>query len=136
MRRPRVSKAEAHAGERDGRRLALSALFEAEFGQHTAIDALEREIAAEGVSADGAALARQIVRAVIAERDLIDERIEELAPQYPVVQLARMDRALLRSGRAGSDVQRRTGAKTDQWRARASRRPGGSAWAGHAGLRK
>jgi transcription antitermination protein NusB len=34
---------------------------------------------------------------VVAHRDTIDARIERQAPQYPVVQLARMDRALLRT---------------------------------------
>jgi N utilization substance protein B len=92
-----MARPDAHAAERDGRRLALSALFEAEFGQHTAVSALEREIASQGTGAEGAALARQIVSAVVAERDKIDAQIEELAPQYPVVQLARIDRALLRS---------------------------------------
>jgi len=92
-----MPKAEAHAAERDGRRLALSALFEAEFGQHTALKALERELAAEGVTGPAADLARQIVRAVVAERESLDAQIERLAPQYPVVSLARIDRALLRS---------------------------------------
>jgi transcription antitermination protein NusB len=92
-----MAKPEAHAAERDGRRLALSALFEADFGQHTATGALEREITDEGVAAEGATLARQIVNSVVAERDKIDAQIEDLAPQYPVVSLARIDRALLRS---------------------------------------
>jgi N utilization substance protein B len=93
-----MAKPEIHAAERDGRRLALSALFEAEFGQHTATDALERELNAEEVGGDGASLARKIVSSVVATRDVIDAQIEELAPQYPVVQLARIDRVLLRSG--------------------------------------
>jgi N utilization substance protein B len=42
--------------------------------------------------------ARRIVTAVTTYRDRIDARIEEVAPTYPVVQLARIDRALLRSG--------------------------------------
>jgi N utilization substance protein B len=37
------------------------------------------------------------VAGVVAKRDVIDARIERIAPQYPVVQLARMDRSLLRS---------------------------------------
>lgn len=93
-----MPKAEPHAAERDGRRLALAALFEADFGQHTAAKALERELSAEGVSGPAADLARRIVGAVVAEREAIDAQIERLAPQYPVVQLARIDRALLRSG--------------------------------------
>jgi N utilization substance protein B len=92
-----MPRPEPHAAERDGRRLALSALFEADFGQRTAHDALERELSAEGIEGQAADLARQIVSAVVAQRDSIDAEIERLAPQYPVVQLARIDRALLRS---------------------------------------
>lgn len=80
---------------RAGRRLALSAVFEAEFGQRTADAILERHLAAEG-DAEAAALARELVAAVMAHRDTLDAEIARTAPQYPVVGLARMDRALLR----------------------------------------
>jgi transcription antitermination protein NusB len=93
-----MPKADAHSAERDGRRLALSALFEADFGQHTATRVLERELTAEGVAGPAADLARCIVGAVGAKRESIDAQIERLAPQYPLFQLARIDRALLRSG--------------------------------------
>ncbi len=79
-----------------GRRLALAALFEAEFGQRTAQAILERHLAEVESDPEAAALSREIVASVVAQRDRIDARIERLAPQYPVVQLARMDRALLR----------------------------------------
>lgn len=93
-----MDKPEHHAAERDGRRLALSAVFEADFGQHTATDALERELVTQGAVGLASIVARQIVGAVVAHRDSIDAQITELAPQYPVTQLARIDRALLRSG--------------------------------------
>jgi transcription antitermination protein NusB len=86
-----------HADEREGRRLALGALFEADFGQRTALRILERRLAEEGTGTHAAEHARRIVGAVVAERDSIDALIESVAPQYPVVQLARIDRALLRS---------------------------------------
>ena len=95
---PGDATGERHAPQREGRRLALGALFEAEFGQRTATRILERRLAEEGTGGDAAELARQIVAAVVADRDKIDAQIELAAPQYPVVQLARMDRALLRSG--------------------------------------
>jgi transcription antitermination protein NusB len=82
---------------RAGRRLALAAVFEADFGQRTASAVLERHLAESEGSPEAADLARELVAAVVANRDRIDARIEELAPQYPVVQLARMDRALLRT---------------------------------------
>lgn len=81
---------------RAGRRVALAAIFEAEFGQRTATAVLERHLAETEADPEAAELARTIVAAVVRHRDTIDARIEEAAPQYPVVQLARMDRALLR----------------------------------------
>ncbi|MCJ7711926.1 MAG: transcription antitermination factor NusB [Chloroflexi bacterium] len=84
-------------GRRAGRRLALAAVFEAEFGQRTADAVVERHLALEQ-DAEAAALAREIVGNVVEHRDTLDAQITEAAPQYPVVQLARMDRALLRCG--------------------------------------
>jgi N utilization substance protein B len=81
---------------RAGRRLALAAIFEAEFGQRTADSILERHLAETEGDPRAADLARSLVRAVVAHRETIDAQIVEAAPQYPVGQLARMDRALLR----------------------------------------
>lgn len=90
----------SHEDEREARRLALGAIFEADFGQRTATRVLERRIDEEGSTAEAAELARAIVAAVADQRDRIDAQIEALAPRYPVVQLARIDRALLRSAMA------------------------------------
>ena len=90
----------SHEQQREARRLALGAVFEADFGQRTAARILERRIGEEGTDPAAAELARQIVLAMVAERDSIDAQIEAIAPRYPVVQLARIDRALLRSAMA------------------------------------
>ena len=82
---------------RTGRRLALAAIFEAEFGQRTPDAILERHLAETEGSPAASSLARSLVAAVVAHRDTIDATIERVAPQYPVVTLARMDRALLRT---------------------------------------
>jgi transcription antitermination protein NusB len=87
----------AHRAERDARRLALGAVFEADFGQTTAGRVLERRLSEEGASPETAVHARRIVEAVVRSRDTIDAQIEAAAPAYPVTQLARIDRALLRS---------------------------------------
>ena len=84
-------------GRRAGRRLALASVFEAEFGQRTADAILERHLALEG-DPEATALAREIVANVVLNRESLDAQITAVAPQYPVVQLARMDRALLRCG--------------------------------------
>ena len=83
---------------RTGRRLALASVFEAEFGQRTADAILERHLAEHEGNETAADLARQLVHGVVAHRDTIDATIERFAPQYPVMTLARMDRALLRCG--------------------------------------
>lgn len=90
-----ASAADRHRGRREGRRLALSATFEADFGQRTATAALERllETTSDRSAAD---LARGIVEAVVRERESIDAAIGLAAPRYPVVGMAPMDRALLR----------------------------------------
>jgi N utilization substance protein B len=93
----RGSNEEHVRSRRAGRRLALASVFEAEFGQRTADAILERHLATEG-DPDAAALARELVANVVRHRDTLDATITAAAPQYPVVQLARMDRALLRCG--------------------------------------
>jgi N utilization substance protein B len=96
QRRDRSSE-ELVRSRRAGRRLALASVFEAEFGQRTAEAVLERHLALEQ-DPEAAATARALVAGVTQNRDTIDARIAEVAPQYPVVSLARMDRALLRCG--------------------------------------
>jgi N utilization substance protein B len=81
---------------RAGRRLALAAVFEAEFGQRTADAILERHLAETEGDPRAADLARKLVANVMAHRDTIDARIVAVAPRYPVGGLAPMDRALLR----------------------------------------
>jgi N utilization substance protein B len=87
-----------HAPEREGRQLAFAAVFEADFGLRTAEAVLERRLAEGATSERAAAHARLLVSAVTRNRDTIDAAIERVAPAYPVVQLARVDRALLRCG--------------------------------------
>ncbi len=90
---PRVSERSA---ARAGRRLAVETLFESDFGQRTAAAVLDRRIEAAPPSPRALALAREIVASVSAHRAEIDARIEAAAPAWPVVQMGRIDRTLLR----------------------------------------
>jgi N utilization substance protein B len=92
-----ASGADRARGRRHGRRLALASIFEADFGQRTATAVLERHLAETERDETAAELARELVAAVQEHRVEIDELIGRIAPQYPVVGLARMDRALLRT---------------------------------------
>jgi N utilization substance protein B len=92
-----ASEADRQRGRRTGRRLALAAIFEADFGQRTAEAILERHLAETERDPAAAELARELVSAVVRHRAEIDARINAVAPRYPVTGLAKMDRALLRS---------------------------------------
>jgi N utilization substance protein B len=97
-RRPTVPRTDRGRSRRAGRRIALASIFEADFGQRTPGAVLERHLAEDEGDPGAAELAREIVAAVVEHRERIDATIERWAPQYPVVSLARMDRALLRCG--------------------------------------
>jgi N utilization substance protein B len=93
-----ASAADRLRSRREGRRLTLAAIFEAEFGQRTAATVLERHVAGAGGDDEAARMARELVASIVEHRDSIDARIAAAAPRYPVPGLARMDRALLRCG--------------------------------------
>lgn len=75
----------------------MLALFEADFGATTVGPALERLTAERGLDPEVAAHARRLVAGVAAHAAEIDARIAVLAPQIPVPELGRVERAILRS---------------------------------------
>ncbi len=92
-----VHERTGRATARAGRRLAVETLFESDFGQRTPAAVLARRVAAGDADPEVETAARAIVEAVTADRERIDALIGAAAPAYPVVQLGRIDRALLRS---------------------------------------
>ncbi len=84
------------AAHRAARRLALAAVFEADFGQRTATTILERHLAETEADPVAAVYARDLVRETVVHRDGIDARIAAVAPRWPVVQMAPIDRAIVR----------------------------------------
>ena len=81
---------------RRARILALQALFEADNSNHEPIDSLERIIKDQRSGKAPAAFAAELVEGVLAKRDEIDARIADVAPAWPVDQLAAVDRNILR----------------------------------------
>ena len=73
-------------------------MFEAEFGQRTADAILERHLALEGDPETAPRWPASWSESWSSTATRWTPRITAVAPQYPVVQLARMDRALLRCG--------------------------------------
>ncbi len=79
------------------RRLALLALFEAEFRPGSAEAALERLAAEREVPDDVREHAARIVGGVASHRADLDRRIASEAPLIPVPELGRVERTILRS---------------------------------------
>ncbi|MDQ3880194.1 MAG: hypothetical protein M3295_03845 [Chloroflexota bacterium] len=79
------------------RRLALLALFEAEFGAVPAVTALERLASERATDPEALDHARRIVSGVAARQDEIDARIAREAPEIPVAELGRVERTIMRS---------------------------------------
>jgi N utilization substance protein B len=79
------------------RRLALLALFEADFRPGSAEAALERLAAEREVPDDVREHAARIVDGVASHRADLDRRIASEAPLIPVPELGRVERTILRS---------------------------------------
>lgn len=81
---------------RRARIIALQTLYELDIVRHPALEVLERHLEEEGVSAETANFARQLVDGVVSNLSKIDEIIRECAPNWPLEQMARMDKSILR----------------------------------------
>jgi N utilization substance protein B len=81
---------------RKARMLALQALFEFDVGHHDPAAALERQIASQRIPQETAQFARVLVRGVGEYRDEFDLQIAQVAPAYPIEQVAAVDKNVLR----------------------------------------
>jgi N utilization substance protein B len=79
-----------------GRIAALKALYELDATQHELGVVLTRSFADEQLSADGEQFAREIVTGVWQHRAELDLLIHQHAPEWPVDQMAVVDRNVLR----------------------------------------
>lgn len=86
---PRVLRRRAH-------HVALQALYEADATRHPLGTVVERLAEREGLGAEGVEIARAVVAAVSARLPEIDAMIAEAAPTWPLSQMARVDKNVLR----------------------------------------
>lgn len=63
---------------------------------HDPVAVLNERFAERGLPAEGESFARQLVMGTLAHREEIDALIERAAPEWPVEQIAGVDRAILR----------------------------------------
>jgi len=79
-----------------GRVAALKALYELDATQHDLGVVVARRLADEQLSAEGERFARELVIGVREHRDELDQLIHQHAPEWPVDQMAVVDRNVLR----------------------------------------
>lgn len=78
------------------RGVALQALYEIDLVAHPAADVLRQRLEDEELSADLVEFARQILFGILPLRASLDEVIARYAPEWPLDQIAPIDRNILR----------------------------------------
>lgn len=87
-----------------GRIVALQTLYEYEFriqAEDTTVvvtEILDRNLERYETAIQDKAFVRKLVDGVIAQQQALDEKIQPIAPEWPIDQIARVDRSILRMG--------------------------------------
>lgn len=81
---------------RHARVLALQALYEIDTTQHLPGIVLDQRLAEDPLTDEGQAFARELVTGILQHRERLDEMIQQHAPEWPVDQMAVVDRNVLR----------------------------------------
>lgn len=87
-----------------GRIIALQTLYELDFRRDAAdasfdlSEVLERNIARYSEMVDDKQFVELLVHGVVAREQQLDEQLQPIAPEWPIDQIARMDRVVLRIG--------------------------------------
>jgi N utilization substance protein B len=76
--------------------LALQTLFEVDSVGHEPLPVLVRHLEDNGLTGDGAAFATGLVEGVVTHRDELDAIIAKAAPNWPMDQMAKVDKNVLR----------------------------------------
>ena len=83
-------------GRHPARRLALQTLFEIDFNRADPRETHDRGAFRAGLTEEAAGFAWDLVQGVLAHRRELDAEIATLAPEFPIDQMARIDRNVLR----------------------------------------
>ncbi len=94
---PARRQREPRGGRHPARRLALQTLFEIDLNRGADARATwERGVFRAGLNEEAGAFAWEIVSGVLEHRGELDGEIAELAPEFPIDQMSRIDRNVLR----------------------------------------
>ena len=81
---------------RRARMAAVQALFEMDFQQRQTDAVIDERLGEAKLTAENQEFVRSLVRGVLHHKEKIDERIGRAAPQWPLEQIAHVDRNVLR----------------------------------------
>jgi N utilization substance protein B len=84
------------AGRHPARRVALQTLFEIDFSRGDPKDTWTRGAFRAGLTEEAANFAWELVEGVLANRKELDAEIASLAPEWPIDQMAKIDKNVLR----------------------------------------
>lgn len=83
-------------GRRQSRILALQTLYEVDCASHAPAVVLDRRLSAHDLPSDYEEFTRDLVYGVLQHQDVLDVFIHEHAPEWPLDQMAYIDRNILR----------------------------------------
>jgi len=81
---------------RRARILALQALYEIDATQHLPGSVIDRRLGEEPLPEDGEAFVRELITGVLEHKADLDDMIQKYAPEWPIDQMAVIDRNVLR----------------------------------------
>ncbi len=81
---------------RRARALALQTLYEVDLVHHQPEEVLEQRLSEDPLPEPGVKFARQLVHGVLEKQPALDVIVAQIAPEWPVEQLACIDRNILR----------------------------------------
>ncbi len=81
---------------RRAREVALQALYELESTRHAVAEVLTGRLSDRPLDSESEAFARALVAGVLANTAVLDEQIQRHAPEWPLEQMAIIDRSILR----------------------------------------
>ncbi len=91
-----MTRAKAHGERRQARTAALQTLYEVDTIGHDADETLERNAISLHLTDESQAFASELVRGVLARLEVIDAKIASVASDWPISQMARIDKNILR----------------------------------------
>jgi N utilization substance protein B len=91
-----VTEPGGRAARRAAHQAALQALYEADAVRHAVGQVVERIARGDGLPIEAAETARRLVAGVAAHMPQIDGLLQEAAPTWPLGQMARVDKNVLR----------------------------------------